>query len=178
MTFVTPQPGTAGQVYTAAAHNVIVDDLNYLYTPPMCKLKVNATQSLPNGTDTMVTFGASDFDTDTMGTTGASARITINTAGVYLVTYSVGFAAGTPGGGRFVTIAKNGTGSALNATGFGWNGAAGSTSLQSMVTNAVTLSLAATDYLQINAWQSSGGNLNIGAIPESTFFSVVWIGKP
>lgn len=26
MAFVTPQPGTAGQVYTAAAHNVLVDN--------------------------------------------------------------------------------------------------------------------------------------------------------
>jgi hypothetical protein len=30
MAWVTPQPGTAGQVYTAAAHNVIVDDLTEL----------------------------------------------------------------------------------------------------------------------------------------------------
>jgi hypothetical protein len=82
-----PIPSVAtGDVYTAAAHNAIVENVNGYRVPPMCRLTRTTDQSINSGTETRVQFGTAVFDTDpTMATTGASAKITINTAGVYLV---------------------------------------------------------------------------------------------
>jgi hypothetical protein len=89
MAFVTPQPGTAGQVYTAAAHNVIVDDLNFLYQPPMVFCTQSSGQTITQNTNTALAWNGTDlFDTDSMHDPSVNnTRITFNTAGVYQVTF-------------------------------------------------------------------------------------------
>jgi hypothetical protein len=95
MAFVTPQPGTAGQVYTAAAHNVIVDDLNFLYQPPMCRV-YRSTDLTGYTSDAAITWSAEDWDTDGMFSSGTT--VTIQTTGLYLLVF-----AGRAGGNATVT---------------------------------------------------------------------------
>ena len=57
----------------------------FAYTPPMCR--VYRSSSLTGYTsNTQITWNAEDFDTDSMWTSGAT--MTVNTPGIYLVTFS------------------------------------------------------------------------------------------
>jgi hypothetical protein len=55
----------------------------------MCILRRTTNQLCSNNTDTPIQFGTADVDTDTMATTGASAKITIKTAGVYQISWNL-----------------------------------------------------------------------------------------
>jgi hypothetical protein len=175
-TYTAAGSAVAGNVYTAAAHNVIVTDVNNFIVPPMCKLSSSAATSTTNATDTIIALGTSDFDTDSMGTTGASARITINTAGVYLVSYSVTWGT-SASGSRWATVSKNGVGSPVGGTGNGWTGTVPSSTSTTNNLSSFLLSLAASDYLQLYVHQTSGGSLNAGTIGAGSFLSAIWIGR-
>jgi hypothetical protein len=185
MAYTTPTAGTAGQVLTATNYNVLVNDVIGFrdqtgVVPPMCRLVCAASQSINNNTDTLVTLGTSDFDTNSMGTTGAAAKITINTAGVYQVSYSITLTNGAGGTYRAATIVKNGTGSASSGTGLFWGTTFFSAGSSPTFKASGLLSLAATDYLQLQVYQDSGGVLAVGhtasLIPQ-TFFSAVLVGR-
>ena len=174
-TYTAAGSATAGQVYTASAHNVIVTDVNNLIVPPMVKASRLTTQSINNNTDTFVTWTTQDIDTDDMFAP-TSDTITINTTGVYLCQAQVVFAQnGT--GNRFVHIVKNDDATPsylLNiATGFLPGNAT-----NSLVVGCSTIAaLTATDTLKVIAFQSSGGALNAGDVSVQSFFSAAWIGR-
>ena len=96
----------AGDVYTAAAHNIIATDVNNFIVPPACQVRrtTNLT-SYSSGTD--ITWESEAFDTDDMYSTGTS--ITIQTAGIYLVTFTGGYSAGATLTRVFAGIIKSGT---------------------------------------------------------------------
>ena len=76
----------AGDVYTAAAHNIIATDVNNLIVPPTVGVKLTSGKS-PYVSGTSISWDAEDgWDTDSMWTSGAN--ITLNTAGIYLVTFN------------------------------------------------------------------------------------------
>lgn len=169
---------TAGDVYTASAYNTYTStNVSNLIVPPMCKLVAATTQSVANSTDTTLTLGTSEIDTDSMGTTGAAAKITINTAGVYMVTYSATMVASAGGTIRFATVAKNGTGSPNAATGFFWASAPFTAGYSASWRGGGLLNLAVNDYLQLVVIQDSGGALNVGNLSNHTFLSAVWVGR-
>ena len=61
-------------------------EIHTILNPPRCRLRNLADQSIPNNTNTAVTFNAEIFDTDSMHDTGSNTeRITFTTAGVYLI---------------------------------------------------------------------------------------------
>jgi hypothetical protein len=74
----------AGDVYTAAAHNIIATDVNNLIVPAYCQITRNANQSIPHATDTDVSLDTQIYDTDDMFAP-TSSTITINTSGIWLV---------------------------------------------------------------------------------------------
>ena len=95
MAWTTPSTVVAGQTLSAAFWNEQVrDNSDFLYAPPMCVMSFtglahNNVSQVLNPTFTEI------VDNDSMHTTGANnARITINTAGVYLI---VGFTKQTAG---------------------------------------------------------------------------------
>ena len=173
-TYTAAGSATAGQVYTASAHNVIVTDVNNFIVPPMCSISRTASQSINSGTDTVVAFDTSVIDTDGMGTTGASAKITIQTAGVYVITFAVCFAAYTSTTTRQAFVAKNaGTGTRLiflnitpTAGAVNFNG-------------SVIASLAASDTLTGYVYHERGSAVNIessGGHP-ACIMSATWVGR-
>lgn len=84
-TYTAAGSATAGDVYTAAAHNVIVTDVNNFIVPAACE--VYRTSNLTSYTsNTEITWQAENFDTDNMWTSGAS--LTITTPGIYMVGFS------------------------------------------------------------------------------------------
>lgn len=171
--------------YPSATYNTYTaQNINNLIVPPMCKLNYSTTQAITTATNTIVTWDTSEFDTDAMGTTGAGAKITANTAGVYLVSYEVWFAgAAAATGTRFAGVIKNGTGSVstypfTNTYGLAINY---STILNSSGPNfaaSFLLSLAANDYIQLQVHHTQGTNLNIcDTKAGNNFLSAVWIGR-
>jgi hypothetical protein len=125
------------------------------------RCKTAAGQSIPNATDTVVDFGTKDFDTHNAVTTGASWKFTAPEAGKYLVEAMIKF---TSGGGwasgetATIKIRKNGSSQKdVENT----QQAGHSNSVVIVATD--TVSLAATDYIEIVARQNSGASLSLSA---------------
>ena len=90
MPYVAPSTVVAGQTYSAAAHNVIVNDVidldtrvNDLIVPPtVC---VRRTTNLSYTTGVNVTWESTAWDTDGMWSAGSATDVTIQTTGVYQI---------------------------------------------------------------------------------------------
>lgn len=174
MPWTTPETFTAGQTLTAASMNALnanIKALNGERTAtairPMCVL-TGTTQVIPNTTATTLTYSTEAVDTDTMHSTSSNTdRITVNTAGVYIVTADLEVAGSGADGSRvLLLLQKNGTEvgrfdsgnySASSALGFSL---------------AVTTSCVATDYLTFAVFQSSGGNRTV----NRSHFAATWQG--
>lgn len=180
-TYTAAGSATAGDVYTASAHNVIVTDVNNFIVPPLVRVnKSSATQALVNSTLTYVTWDAEDYDTDEMFTTASNTVITCKTAGVYLVTASLTFATNATGS-RLLSLMKNPSSTSDFGAAFAghWLPASGAGS-EAVLSVSSPVSLAVNDVVRVMAFQSSGGNLNIGAVPSwsaQSHFSASWIGR-
>ena len=151
-----------------------------LSVPPLAI--VSGAASVPVATGTDVAFGfTTTVNTDAMVTTGTTSstyanagKVTANKAGVYSVQYTF-TSAGHATGLRYVCVAKNGTGSPLNGTGFFWQMYVPSASAQTAFTGGGLINLAATDYLQLAVHQTSGADLTFNQ--NGCVFSVGFMGK-
>lgn len=119
----------------------------------------SGTQSIAHNTidsTTVITFTAETIDTDNMiNTAGANpTRITIVTAGLYFIAARTRFAGSAGGSQRQVRINVNGS-----------NVESGDTlplgTLATSVSTSVFLVLAAGAYVEMQAYQESGGALNV-----------------
>jgi outer membrane protein assembly factor BamB len=119
-----------------------------------------------------MTFPSEQFDTNGFhSTTTNTSRITIPTGlgGYYLVSGNLRFATnGT--GSRVLMLRKNGS-DLLTITEYAGTASATATGRGTLIWN-----FAAGDYLEILAYQSSGGNLTLYAREEETPFQVQFLG--
>jgi hypothetical protein len=134
----------------------------------------NANQSISNATWTVLNFNSENFDTNAFHDNSTNnSRITIPSGknGKYLVTMK-GHFAGNSTGDRYVSLAKNGASagawrlSAVSGASIGFG-------------QSVVMDLVATDYLQLEVYQDSGGSLNAigaGVPPEYNFLQVTYLG--
>jgi len=178
MAWTTPQTVVADSTELTAAlwNEQVRDNTNFLYTPPMCALGLTASQSIPHNAFTALSFTAADeIDTDDMHSTSVNpSRITINTAGVYMVSGLLNWGASANGTDRVASVFKNGS----EVGGF----RPGALSLPSYsVSTSIILgashpmNLAVGDYIELRGYQTSGGGA-LNAISGSKF-SAVWIGS-
>jgi hypothetical protein len=133
----------------------------------------SAVQSIPNATQTALTWDGEVFDTNTYHDNATNnSRITIPSgkAGKYLITSTCNY---LNGGGtiRSINVYKNGT--ASNDVAVGNNGAS-----NCVVVHSVVMDLAVADYIQIFTLQNSGGNVNVAATSggSSTSLQVIYLG--
>ena len=138
-----------------------------------CSVTKSAVQSIANATATTLTWDGELFDTSTFHDNSTNnSRITIPAGkdGYYQVT-AFASPTGHATGLREITVAKN----------------AGLTSLFDSTLNAGTAtsigfgvsgicSLVATDFLQVQVYQNSGGALNYNYQSFITYFSVTYLG--
>jgi hypothetical protein len=119
----------------------------------------NANQTVSTATFTAVTFQVEDFDTDAFHSTSTNtSRFTIPTGkdGKYLLSGVLAYSANVTGQ-RNTVVYKNG--SVVN---YGTaNQAIDSTVYGSYVPISYVLNLVAGDYVEIFAFQTSGGNLDV-----------------
>lgn len=147
-------------------------------TLPACRLTKSASQSIPDATHTAVTFDTEVLDTDTMHS-GSSSRITIVTAGVYLITAGLVWDANASGV-RFATLRKNGTVELAS------DKAPNSDIAACSVTTIAKL--AAADYIEVYGYQNRGGALQVFSSGDvlvgnplltgaATHLAATWMGK-
>jgi hypothetical protein len=175
-TYTAAGSATAGQVYTASAHNVIVTDVNNFIVPPLVRASRNAALAIPTATDTYVTLNVEDIDTD--GCFAATSdTITIQTDGVYQISATAVFASNATGV-RALNVLRNATTFDLTkGIASAYTPVAGA-SLAVVLSCSTCFAMTAGDTLRMAVYQTSGGNLNVGDTNNrTTALSAVWVGK-
>lgn len=132
-----------------------------------CLLRLSSNQSLANATFTAISWDAEDSDPDSMHDNSTNpTRITVPTAGIWLVTANVVFQ-NNGNGQRQVFVKVNGT---IQA---GVSYVERTSGNQNGVVYTRLLSLSANDYIEVWAYQDTGGSLNAlgGAATSSTLVS-------
>jgi hypothetical protein len=127
-----------------------------------CYLTNATAPTISNDTDTIITFGAENYDTDGFHSTSTNTgRITIpsDKAGKYLFTAAFRWQANATGR-RIVYLRKNG--STIGA----FETSVNSTTYPSLQVNQVSAA-SVSDYFELVVYQTSGGNL---AFLDSDFF--------
>jgi len=169
MPFVYTVPHTIASgelVSVATMNNEWGGNITSLFNPPACRITNNANQSIPNSADTALTFNTELFDTDAMHSTASlTDRITINTAGLYLIIGTVEWATAVNGS---VKVILNGVSTV------GFSSIAANSSRQVVTT---LYKAAVRDYFQLVVAQFSGGAVNSNtAASYAPIFSAVWVG--
>lgn len=171
MAYTTPRTWVSGEHPTAAQMNAnIRDNVSFVANPPSCRAYHNTTQSINNATLTTLSLNAEAWDTDTMhNTVTNNSRLTIKTAGLYIVTVEVILAAnGT--GVRVANLLLNGSELPIN------NGNAAS-AFDSRILYSTQEKLALNDYLEIGIYQTSGGALStVQSATRAPSLTATWVG--
>lgn len=146
---------------------------SFAYTPPMVSVYKTAAQTIANATVVEITFDSEYFDTDAMHSTSTNTgRLTVNTAGVYLITLNLTFADnGT--GQRLIYIRKNNSNVAVV------HEQAGAGARRMSVSHIE--SAAVNDYFTAHAYEDSGLNWDVletnATNGTMSKFSAAWLGK-
>lgn len=160
MAGVPPAPtvAVAGQPTQASNQfNRLADRVAFLLAPPLAILRQTVAQSIPNNAMTALLFDTEDLDREGGHSTSSNtSRYTAQTAGYYEVSGAVGFT-GNATGSRLAQINVNGTGQ--NGTEVGWGTVPNSGHLEIVVPSTMVY-LNVGDYVELAAFQSSGGALN------------------
>lgn len=123
--------------------------------------------SIGTGVDVTVNFPTVKFDTDSFHT--ANDRITIPTGlgGKYVVGGGVRFQADAGGNRRTIHIDVNGSGNPIVMQSAPANG-----SVDARISVSTVIDLAATNYIQLHAYQDSGNALN--GVIDNPAFPCLW----
>lgn len=174
MGYTDPTTQTNGVIIGETEWNTdIVDNIRFLADPPRVFTYRSSNQSIPNATETTVTFNAEKFDTDAMHSTSVNtSRITAVTAGLYQITLRLYFAANSTGY-RWGRIYLNGVGFTLLDV----DTADAPSSTAGTVFCQVEQYLDVGEYVEASCYQTSGGALNLSGSTtvEATWFSARWI---
>lgn len=168
---LTVANATAGNAILASDFTTLFTNSNNYRVPPMVRvLPTNATAYTSAAN---ISFAVEDFDTDDMWSAGDPTKITINTAGVYLLTFSWHIT------GTSVTytqgyLKKNASTSPYLAG----SEAAVAVSNQGVGTVTTVENLAAGDYVQAIVGQTGTGlALRTTGAVASTAIKAVWLGQ-
>ena len=132
-----------------------------------------SAQSISNGTYTAINFQSEVFDTDGFhdnSTNNTRLTIPAGKGGKYLITGQANFASNSSGF-RAIAIMKNGSASQIAYANANPISGSSFTFAFSCVVSAV-----ATDYYEMNVYQSSGGSLNVNSGSDSTRFDISYLG--
>jgi len=162
MAWTSPRTWVAGETVTAAQLNEqIRDNLDFLHSKDHASAYDSTNQSLTDSTYENITFDSEHFDSNSMhNTSSTTSRIKCNSDGLYLAVFKVTFDTNTTGIRR-VQLRENAAGSSAGGTARGvWNGPALSGE-NTIVAGSRLVRLVDTDYVEIFAYQNSGGALDV-----------------
>ena len=130
----------------------------------------SAAQTISNNTTTVLSWDGEQFDTDSFhdnSTNNSRMTIPAGKAGKYAVSGVIRWVA-SAAGRRKIIIYKNGA-EALSVE-------SGASVDATSVAAYLIMDLVATDYVEIYANQTSGGNLNVFQTAVGTFFQIQYLG--
>jgi hypothetical protein len=160
---------TDGDILANQIVEVVYDGTNFqletpsanianIFTPAYCKAYLSAAQVIPNNTNTIINFPNEELDTNTMhDAVTNNSRITIKTAGVYLVGAQANFNNTNTTGRRVAGLQLNG--SAL--PGAGQEIFPIATGNHRLICSPTLVSCSVNDYIELNVYQTSGGNMDV-----------------
>ena len=172
-TYNTIPTTTTGSVYTAAAHNNIVTNVNNYRVPPCCIVERTGL-SVADGANAAVAFtSAATTDTeapsDPMHSTSVNnTRITARTAGIYVVS---GNLQGTAGALANVVLS---TELRKNGTVFAVASGVSNVYVNPILSVSAVVSLAASDYIEL--WYYND-NTTGTAVTVTGRLQAVWVGQ-
>lgn len=135
------------------------------------RVRHNANQTIADITQTAVAFNTEVFDTGGFhDNTTNNGRLTVPSAGYYLFGFSVTFAFHATGV-RYARFLYNG----VTAIGVSAVNAVTVTNQQTSIQAATLYHMAAGDYMTMDVYQSSGGNLSL--IGNSNSTPIFWVNK-
>ncbi len=131
-----------------------------------CRVFHDANQSILSGVQTVLAFNSERFDTDAMhDNVTNNSRITINTAGKYIVACQIRWAVAATADMRLLTITLNGVTTIANLP-------TGIEVYSNVIQYAQALTtmhdFAAGDFLEAEVLQDSGGALNVTSQAQSS----------
>lgn len=156
MPYVDPNvilnPST-GDIIPASLLDQYRENFEFLISPPQCSFGHSTTQNIATSTWTVLSGNTENYDTDGMHSTVTNnSRATVNTAGKYIIIAQSLFAANVTGI-RQMRLIVNGSTSYDVAN---MNPVAGT---GTRINGSRSLALSAGDYVEVEVWQNSGGNL-------------------
>ncbi len=145
--------------------------INVSLGAPAVRVYNSGNVSIPDSAETAVTWDSEDFDTDDMHSVSSNtSRLTAPIAGKYIIMATIGWAANATGL-RNVIIKYNGTTHIADVD----DNPPGAVAFRQFI--VAPYHLAAADYVECMAWQSSGGALNVErSANRFSWFSMVWQG--
>jgi hypothetical protein len=161
---------TSGQILTAAQMNAIGENSNNFRVPPAVRVTLSSS-SRSNGDTTVSWTSAAEYDTEPIGdkmhsTSVNPSRLTIRTAGLYVIHAGGNWGVSVTGSLRSVNILQNGNFVCGNCSARNqFDGA--------QVQTSVVMSLSVGQYLEMQTGQNTGGALTM----TNMFFSASWIGQ-
>lgn len=170
MAVTWPHPTYTDGVLIQAAHlNIIRDNMNYLYGAN-ARVYNSTDISLTTSTTTLFTFNSERQDTGSFHSTSSNTgRLTVTTAGMYLIGFTGVFASNATGF-REIWFQVNG---ATRIADLGMPAISGLSNRMSLVT---LYQMAAADYVEVYGYQTSGGNLAMSAL--GNYSPEFWIVGP
>lgn len=144
-----------------------------------CAVYLSSAQTISNNSDTEVLWNAEFYDTDAFhSTVSNTGRMTVPTgkAGKYLVQVTLGYAANATGQRMARIKHRNSAGTTLFENEF--RIANIGATYETYVSNWTVRNASEADYFTVEAWQTSGGNLNLtgGTSYVPNIFSIVYLG--
>lgn len=137
---------------------------------PAARVSHDADQTISNDSQTTLAFNTEKYDTDTIHDPSTNnSRLTCKTAGQYTISASIQFASNSTGS-RSILIVLNGT----TIIGSDQRRAA---DIATTCNLSIDYVLAVNDYVEVQAYQNRGGNLNVVSSGERTpLFMMKYIG--
>ena len=174
MAYTVPTTQSSGNVIGASDWNTdLVENIKHLADPPRVSTYRNADQTITTATETIPLFNAETYDTDTMHSTSSNqGRLVAATAGLYVCTLKVFFAAATTGY-RQARIYLNGVGVEVidEAT-----NDSPSSSTTTALACYVERFLDVGEYVEASCYHTRGSNLALlGTGDRETTFTARWV---
>lgn len=181
-TVPTPPTFVAGAVLTAAQLNQLGTVLTFVENPPQCSAYHSSASTTTTATWLVVPLQSETYDVVQSGDTPAHdnttnpSRIYFRTAGKYEIAGQITFAFNSTGTRQAeVKLNAGGVESAGTQLFFTVQGAVGSSVQTAVPIVPFVITVAAGDYIEVFAYQDSGGNLALVASSGRTFLRTKFV---
>jgi hypothetical protein len=144
---------------SASVFNINLDGFIKKSTAISCRVRRTSNQSIPNATWTQISFSTAVFDDRPAGissqwSSGSPTRLTCQVSVTYLIVGQVSFN-GNSTGRRIIRLLQDGT------TQLALHGVNSGTSSLIHLTVSTIVKLSVNDYIELGAYQESGGALDV-----------------